>query len=354
MTEPNPNDLTARVVAKKVGTAGDPNRKRRGGEEYLFSIRDEVAELLRGSPFDVDSYLQSAYREVLKSPQLIQAAQDSGPTLLGAVMLGATLQLPIGGPLGQFYLTPRGENVGTRQDPKWNQMCVPMIGYRGFFELGYRSGRVRSFDYIVRRKGDQYQQGGNSARGRWFEWTQFADGEYDELDAEGQVRPLTGVVAIANLLSSTDPAWQFMSRAAIDRRKPKNTRYTPWEGPNAEAMYIKTPHRELAKFSQLSIASARAVEADELISEWNKTTQALETIHDDGARTYDDGAADEPADQATGEIAPLSDQEPPAAQPVTVPANVSGAHSEPVPERDPAEPSPSEYEEWLSRQQESR
>lgn len=265
---PASTNLLDRAKRKSSGAA------RAGGEAWVFSARDEVAELLEGSTFEVDSYLQNAYRQIKESKMLTDAVNQSPSTVMGGIMLGATLQLPIGGPLGQFYLTPRNEG----RDENRRVVCVPMIGYRGFFELGYRSGLIRSFDYIVRRAGDTFKQGGNSAKGKWFEWEQFENGEHDELDENGELRPLTGVVALAHRFGADEPAWQFMSKSTIEKRKPRTTRNTPWEGQHFEAMYIKTPHRELAKFQQLTIASARAVAADETISLWNRTTGALQTL----------------------------------------------------------------------------
>lgn len=268
-TEKTPSGILTRAKTEVAAT-----RTRVGGENYLFSIRDEVAELLEGSPFSVDSYLQAAYREVLRSPLLVQAAQESGPTLLGAVMLGATLQLPIGGPLGQFYLTPRSAKRGD----VWVQTCVPMLGYRGFFELGYRSGIVRSFDYLIVREGDEFRQGANSERGTFFDWEQYAGGEYSENDDAGKIRPLRGVVAIAHLAAGGRPAFHYLSRTEIERRRPKRTTNTPWEGPHADAMYVKTAHRELAKYLPMSIQVAQAVVSDEQAQRYDAATGTLEVL----------------------------------------------------------------------------
>lgn len=297
-------------------------RQRAGGEEWMFSIREEVAELLEGSPFTVDSYLQAAYREVMKSPQLVQAAKDAGPTLLGAVMLGATLQLPIGGPLGQFYLTPRP----FKQGDGWGQSCVPMIGYRGFFELGYRSGIVRSFDYLIVREGDTFRQGANSERGSFFDWEQAYDGEHGENDPDGKVRPLRGVVAIAHLSNGDRPAFHYLSRTEIERRRPKRTQNTPWEGPHADAMYVKTAHRELAKYLPLSISVARAVESDEQVNRFDKATGALETVPD-GAIVLD---VEEPAD---GIDADQGEEQAPAAEQGSPRVSASSEDPEPADRR---------------------
>lgn len=321
-----PSTILDRAKRKASGAARDPH------EAWVFRIRDEVAELLEGSPFQVDSYLQSAYRVIEDSADLRKAAAESPATVMGGIMLGATLQLQIGGPLGHYYLTPRKNNGKTE--------CVPMIGYRGFFELGYRSGLIRSFDYIVRREGDAFKQGGTSERGKFFEWEQFEGGEFDELDAEGNVRPLTGVVALAHRFGATEPAWVFMSRATIDRRRPSHWKYTPWNGKDAEAMYIKTPHRELAKFQQLSILSARAVSADETISYWNRQTQAIVTLPPDehapaelDAAENGPGAGDAgPGEDGSAET-PSSPSEPPEAADgrTAPPADSSKVHPSKLP-----------------------
>lgn len=312
MTDPTTPAADASGILERAKMRTSSGRIRQGGEEFLFGIRDEVAELLTGSPFDVDSYLQNAYRELLKSNLLIQAAKDSGPTVLGGIMLGATLQLPIGGPLGQFYLTPRNEGRGESK----RAVCVPMIGYRGFFELGYRSGRIRAFDYVIRRQGDTWKSGASAERGKWFDLEQFAEGEFDENDENGVKRELTGVVALAHPLASDRPAWQFMSKATIDRRKPKYTDRTPWEGEHREAMYVKTPHRELAKFLQLSIATAQAAEFDERISEWNRQTQALRALDSTEGQVYEEGAVVDEA--GNGPDAPPAEPSAPISDPATV------------------------------------
>jgi len=284
------SDLVQRAAAA-TGTA----RTRTGGEQWVFGIRDEVAELLTGSAYNVDSYLQAAWRVIKDSPKLTQAAQEAPETMLGAIMLGATLQLPIGGPLGQFYLTPRSEKV----NGGWRTVCVPMIGYRGFFELGYRSGRVGKFDYRIVREGDHFREWADALHGNQFEWSPQEDGDDD--------RPLTHVIAIAKLLNG-EVAFTVMSKLRIDKRKPKKTERTPWEGPHAEAMYVKTAHRELAKYQQLTVSQALAVEADENISEWNRTTENLSTVHDNGSQAQIDAAAppedaqEPPAHESTGEI----------------------------------------------------
>jgi recombination protein RecT len=272
------SDLIERAKAAQGG-----GRVRKGGEEWVFSVRDEIAELLEGSPFHVDSYLQNAYQQIKTSKLLVQATSESPATVQGAIVLGATLQLQIGGPLGHFYLTPRNEGRG--QDRR--AVCVPMIGYRGFFELGYRSGTIAKYDYLVVREGDTFRTGSDSERGNWY--------EFESADADAEERPLTHVVALAHKVNGAID-WRAMSRATIEKRRPTQIERTPWVGKHAEQMYIKTPHRELAKYQQLSIALATAATADEQISSWNQATSAIEQ-HDPDATTTEHDETAPPADE---------------------------------------------------------
>lgn len=318
---------TSALTRRAQQSAG--GRDRAGVEQWLYvSVRDQVAELLQGSPFEVDTYLQAAYRVIEASKDLRAAATESGTTVLGAIMLGATLQLQIGGPLGHYYLTPRNENG--------RKVCVPMIGYRGFFELGYRSGMIRKFDTIAVRELDDWSGlKANSERGQYFDFAEYADGEFDEFDEKGERRPLRGVVALAHPLGNQPPAFKYMGRRAIELRRPRHWKSTPWNDPveaTREEMYFKTPHRSLAKMLQLSIATARAVEADETISLWNRHSDAIETLRPEQTAPAEVEGADSGAistepgqSQDVAPSAGVSPSEPPkAADGRTAPQSTEG------------------------------
>lgn len=354
--EPRKPDVKAATGILQRAVKSAAGRSREGGELWVFAIRDEVAELLAGSPFDPDSYLQNAYREIAKSSMLQTAVREAGPTVLGAVMLGATLQLPIGGPLGQFYITPRSEKYKDGEGvERWRTVAVPMIGYRGFFELGYRSGNVSHYDYVIVRQKDVWSGvKANSERGKFYDYEQFAEGEYDELDDDEKTkRALRGVVAIAKLTNG-QTAWQYLSKTAIEARRPRKIEHTPWSGPHAEAMYVKTPHRELAKYLQLSIQSAKAVEADETISVWNQLTESLDTLApEQNAITVgdQDGNGADPGEAGSDQDGSSSASESPPEG--SKPAGRRTAKSSPKgdPRDDSIErlPDDADYEPWLSR-----
>lgn len=298
MTDPAPEpDSTAteqpaappsNILARAQG-AGP--RRREGGEAWVFSFRDQVAELLAGRVRDVDGYLFNVFRQIAASKPLIESTRAS---LAGGILLGATLGFEVGGPLGHFYFTPRWNRNAVRvvdgKEVKGAFECVPVIGYKGFFELGYRSGHVAAYEYVRVREGDTYDSGADSERGNWWTWKQMPGGS--------PTRPLTHVVAIAKLLSGQRSSLPMTIDEILSRR-PTQWEKTPWgKAEFADAMATKTPFREQAKFLRLSTDLALAADADERVSLWNQQTEAIETRHDD----LDDtivvtGEAAEPIDE---------------------------------------------------------
>lgn len=187
------------------------------------------------------AFVRAAISTISNSAQL----QQSDPkTVLGAVMLAAQLKLEIGPALGHFYLTPRlANNVWT---------CVPVIGYQGFIELAYRSGRIEKVETFLIRDGDAFTHGANSERGRYFDW-QPAD--HDE------ARPWTGVVAMAKLKDG-GTVWAYLPAAKVLARRPAHWAKTPWKT-HEEEMARKTGIRALAPYLPKSTDLGRAIEADE-------------------------------------------------------------------------------------------
>ena len=102
-------------------------------------------------------------------------------------MLAAQLKLEIGPALGHFYLTPR--QVSKKEGDQWVKVwtCLPIIGFQGYIELAYRSGRVEKIETFLIRKGDKFDHGANSERGRFFDWS---PADYDEVrDMAKKERP---------------------------------------------------------------------------------------------------------------------------------------------------------------------
>lgn len=249
-------------------------RTREGAEAWVFSFREQVAELLAGRVRDVDGYLYNTFRQIAASQPLRESTRDS---LAGGILLGATLGFEVGGPLGHYYLTPRWNRNAVRvvdgERKTGSFECVPVIGYRGFFELGYRSGHVAAYEYVRVREGDTFDSGADSERGVWWSHRPMPGGTND--------RPLTHVVAIAKLLSGQRSSLP-MTMDEILQRRPTQWDKTPWGQPKfVDAMATKTPFREQAKFMRLSTDLALAADADEMISRWNRETESIERDYTD-------------------------------------------------------------------------
>jgi len=204
--------------------------------------------------------------------------------------------------------------------------CVPVIGYRGFFELGYRSGHVAAYEYVRVREGDTFESGADSERGVWWSHRPQPGGGTD--------RPLTHVVAIAKLLSGQRSSLPMTIEEILERR-PTQWQKTPWGMAKfADAMATKTPFREQAKFMRLSTDLALAADADEMISRWNRETESIERDYTDEPERVvveqtDGNRADQPVPGAVAAV-----PEPDGQAPDETPQAVRSAPSVDVHPRD--------------------
>jgi recombinase, phage RecT family len=172
------------------------------------------------------AFVRAALSSISSEPKLQIATSKS---VLGAIMLAAQLKLEIGPALGHFYLTPRKVDG--------EMTCLPIIGYQGYVELAYRSGRVEKVETFLVREGDKFTHGANSERGRFFDWS---PADYDE------DRPWTGVVAMAKIMHA-GTVWAYLPREKVEARRPSYWKSTPWNT-NPEEMARKTGIRALAPY----------------------------------------------------------------------------------------------------------
>jgi len=198
-------------------------------------------ELQLAGAMNSAAFVRAAISSVQTSPELQQATPSS---LLGGIMLAAQLRLEIGPALGHFYLTPK------RVRDQWT--CLPIIGYQGYIELAYRSGRIEKIETFLVRKGDKFDHGANSERGRYFDWTPQ---DYDEK------REWIGVVAIAKIRGA-GTVWAYLPKEKVFDRRPSYWERTPWKT-NEEEMARKSGIRALAPYIPKSTELGKALEADE-------------------------------------------------------------------------------------------
>lgn len=213
------------------------------------SMQGEFAKALP-SVMPVDTFMRLALNELRAKPDLLQCSPES---MLGALMTSARLGLEPGGPLGQFYLTPR------RIDGRWS--VVPIIGYKGLRDLALRSGKVSSIQSFLIREGDSFAYGSDEVRGFWHEWRPDPDGD-DERD-------WTGVLTIAQLTGGGKPVWRHLTHRQVMARKARGAAGSkgPW-GTDEEAMVRKTGIRALVPDLPSSSVLAEANRVDEQVQVW--------------------------------------------------------------------------------------
>jgi recombination protein RecT len=230
-------EATAIAVPDKAKTIAD----------WFATYRGEIETQL-GKSLDTDAFIRAALSSIRQTPQLQKAEYAS---VLGSVMLAAQLHLEIGPALGHFYLTPRNVKRGD----EYHIECVPIIGYRGYCELAYRTGRIDGIGAFLHREGDEFTMGGNSERGKFYDWK--------PLDVYENRDPL-GVIAYATIKGADRTIWTYLPRDVIELRRPSHWAKTPWgQSSTVEQMWLKTGVRDLAKFLPMSTDLGRALGADE-------------------------------------------------------------------------------------------
>jgi recombination protein RecT len=239
MTEqPAGQDLAAQIAGKQV-QAG-----RATAFDLVKSMETEFAKALP-KHVPVEQFMRTAITELRQSPDLQQCSAES---LLGAFLTAARLGLEVGGPMGEFYLTPR--------KVKGVPSVVPIVGYRGLLELARRSGRVGAVGADLVREGDIFEQGFDTTRGG--KYTIHKPLDYEE------TRPILGVLAWAEVGNTTQAKYMPMSKVMERKARGAAGDFGPWKT-DLEAMIQKTGFRALAPSLPQSSGLALARQVDEQV-----------------------------------------------------------------------------------------
>lgn len=107
----------------------------------------------------VEQFTEAAL-SVIQNPYVAACTRDS---ILGCLLKAAIFGFRLSPELGQCWMVPRSINVGTREKPEWAKVATFQIGYKGWMELVFRSGKVESFDFCIHREKDtfDFQMGSN-------------------------------------------------------------------------------------------------------------------------------------------------------------------------------------------------
>jgi len=248
-------DLAGKIATNQVAQKKDPTIR------DLVQRQQSAIETQLAGTLNSGSFVRAAISTIMKDDKLQQATPAS---VLGAIMLAAQLKLEIGPALGHFYLTPRlisFKDENNTWQKRWE--CLPIIGYAGYVELMYRSGKVEKVETFLVRDGDKFDHGANSERGRFFDW---APADYEES------REWTGVVATAKIVGA-GTVWAYLPKDKVLARRPTHWEKSPWKT-NEDEMARKTGVRALAPYVPKSTELAKAVEADE------QKVESIAGVHD--------------------------------------------------------------------------
>jgi len=189
---------------------------------------------------DPDRLLRIAMTSIQKVPRLLECDTKS---LLGSVMEAAQLGLVLDGVLGYAYLVPYRTKRGT--------IAQMQVGYRGFIDLAYRSGRVSTLYAQNIREGDKY------------DYAEGLDRVLVHTPARDNDGPIIATYAVVKYKDGASD-FEFMWKADIDkiRNSSKASDDGPWVTHYPE-MAKKTAIRKLAKRLPLSTDFQRAAVLDD-------------------------------------------------------------------------------------------
>ena len=148
---------TTAVAAQTQQKALTPAQRVKG------MLEKRIGEIANALPkgWDEKRFVRIALTAISTDPKLAQACSLSPASFLGAMMNAAQLGLEPNTPMGKAYLLPYN-NIDKNTGKK-----VPMvqfqIGYLGYIDLAFRSGKVKSIKASVRYKKDfwEYEEGIN-------------------------------------------------------------------------------------------------------------------------------------------------------------------------------------------------
>jgi recombination protein RecT len=234
----NPTQREVAVPGEKV------NSLRRFLE--TATIKGQIAAALPAS-MSAERMIRQTLTLVQSNPKLMDCTQIS---VLAGIIRAAELGLELNGALGHAYLIPRYSKT------EKSQVAHFQLGYKGFINLAFRTGKVLSFPLRTVHDLDVFQIRYGTDQG------------IRHLPKLNGLRGnVTGFYAAVQLVGG-GVDFEYMSLPEIiehrDRyRSSKEGEYSPWDD-FFEAMALKTPCRKLAKRLPLSSEFQTAAAEDEL------------------------------------------------------------------------------------------
>lgn len=210
-------------------------------QETIYAYEEHFAMALAGTDVSPQRFVRMAFTAVNSNEMLKQADRFS---LMGSLLGCAALGLEPSSPLGQAYIVPFKDQGKVK--------AQLIVGYQGYIDLAYRSGRVMSiYAHVVREQDEFSYEFGSNAHLTHRPSRDAARGEVT--DAYG-FAVLAGGGHVFDVLSKE----QIEARKA--RSKAKGDR-SPWQT-DYEAMARKSAIRQLFKWLPTSTETQKALGAD--------------------------------------------------------------------------------------------
>ena len=173
-------------------------------------LEKRIGEIANALPkgWDEKRFVRIALTAISSNPKLAQACALSPATFLGSMMNAAQLGLEPNTPMGKAYLLPY--NNIDKNTGKKTPMVQFQIGYLGYIDLAFRSGKVKSITAEVRYEKDfwEYEKGTNE---------KLRHIPYDEGDPGNAV----GYYAVIHMKDTINPDGTKSEGAVITSYMPK-------------------------------------------------------------------------------------------------------------------------------------
>ena len=173
-------------------------------------LEKRIGEIANALPkgWDEKRFVRIALTAISSNPKLAQACALSPATFLGSMMNAAQLGLEPNTPMGKAYLLPY--NNIDKNTGKKTPMVQFQIGYLGYIDLAFRSGKVKSITAEVRYEKDfwEYEKGTNE---------KLRHIPYDD----GDPRNAVGYYAVIHMKDTINPDGTKSEGAVITSYMPK-------------------------------------------------------------------------------------------------------------------------------------
>jgi recombination protein RecT len=212
-------------------------------------------------------FAKMTYTAICQNPSLQACSVTS---ILRAASISASLDLDID-TRGLAYLVPYNNNVGTKQNPRYQMDAQFQIGYMGLIELAFRSGKVKAISAHCIYESEKDKVSISRKDGRFTVIHPFS---YEPPSGK-----LIAVYATAEI-EGLDPQTYVLRADEIEkfRMLSKAPESPAWKH-HYEAMAKKTVIRQLAKFLPKSIledfSRGAAIDEHESFVETAKTNQEV-------------------------------------------------------------------------------